>query len=141
MFAQQNPAAIDAGVFHNDVIAVGHGAVLFCHERALLDQHAVLAELARAVGAGFTPIVVREAEVTLDEAVATYLFNSQLVTRPEGGLLLVAPAECRENARVARVSRPRCSQAAARSRKCRRSTCARACATAAVPRACGCASR
>jgi succinylarginine dihydrolase len=44
---------------------------------------------------------VRDADVTVDEAVSTYLFNSQLVARPAGGLLLVAPAECREHARVA----------------------------------------
>jgi succinylarginine dihydrolase len=88
-------------VFHNDVIAVGHDDVIFCHERAWLDQNAVLSDLATAVGPAFTPIVVREREVALDDAVATYLFNSQLVTRPEGGLLLVAPAECRDNPRVA----------------------------------------
>ncbi len=40
LFAQQNPDAIDAGVFHNDVIAVGSGAVLFCHERAFVGQDA-----------------------------------------------------------------------------------------------------
>ena len=39
------PTAIDAGVFHNDVIAVGHGTALLCHEQAWLDQDAVLAEL------------------------------------------------------------------------------------------------
>jgi succinylarginine dihydrolase len=101
VFAQQAPRAIDAGVFHNDVIAVGHDTTLLCHEHAWIDPHAVLADLARAVGPGFTAIVVREADVPLDDAVATYLFNSQLVGRPGGGLLLVAPAECRENARVA----------------------------------------
>jgi len=101
LYAQQNPAAIDAGVFHNDVIAVGHRNVLFCHERAWLDTHAVLADLARIVGPMFVPIVVRDADVTLDEAVATYLFNSQLVTRREGGMLLVAPGECHEHPRVA----------------------------------------
>jgi len=100
VFAQQNPVAIDAGVFHNDVISVGQGAVLFCHERAYLDQHAVLAELAARIGPAFTPIVVRERDVSLADAVATYLFNSQLLTRPDGRLLLVAPAECRENTRV-----------------------------------------
>ena len=41
LFAQQNPAAIDAGVFHNDVITVGNGGVLFAHEKAFLDQAAV----------------------------------------------------------------------------------------------------
>jgi succinylarginine dihydrolase len=101
VFAQQDPRAIDAGVFHNDVIAVGHGSTVFCHRRAWLDGHAVLAELATRVGPGFEAIVVRDADVTVDEAVSTYLFNSQLVARPAGGLLLVAPAECREHARVA----------------------------------------
>jgi succinylarginine dihydrolase len=100
VFAQQNPVAIDAGVFHNDVIAVGQGAVLFCHERAYVDQHAVLAELAARVGTAFTPVVVAERDVTLADAVATYLFNSQLLARADGSMLLVAPAECRENARV-----------------------------------------
>jgi succinylarginine dihydrolase len=100
VFAQQNPVAIDAGVFHNDVIAVGHRHVLFCHERAWLDAHAVLADVARSVGPTFVLLVVRNADVTLDEAVATYLFNSQLVDRGEGGMLLVAPAECHEHARV-----------------------------------------
>jgi succinylarginine dihydrolase len=100
VFAQQNPVAIDAGVFHNDVISVGQGTVLFCHEHAFVDQHAVLADLRARVGPAFTPIVVRERDVSLAEAVATYLFNSQLLARPDGRLLLVAPAECRENARV-----------------------------------------
>jgi succinylarginine dihydrolase len=101
VFAQQDPRAIDAGVFHNDVIAVGFGSTMFCHERAWLDGNAVLADLARCVGSSFEAIVVRDADVTVDEAVATYVFNSQLVARPEGGLLLVAPAECREHPRVA----------------------------------------
>ena len=101
LFVQQSPAAIDAGVFHNDVIAVGNDAVLFCHESAFVDQQALLAELSVAVGAGFTPIVVPAAEVSVERAVATYLFNSQLLTRASGGMLLVAPAECAEDPSVA----------------------------------------
>ncbi|HEX4523493.1 MAG TPA: N-succinylarginine dihydrolase [Casimicrobiaceae bacterium] len=100
LFVQQNPAAIDAGVFHNDVIAVGNGAVLFCHESAFVEQEAVLAELSAAVGAAFTPIVVRAADVSVERAVTTYLFNSQLLTRADGGMLLVAPAECAEDPSV-----------------------------------------
>ena len=100
LFAQQNPAAIDAGVFHNDVIAVGNDAVLFCHENAFVDQEALLAELAAGVGAAFTPIVIRAAEVSVERAVASYLFNSQLLTRAGGGMLLVAPAECAEDPSV-----------------------------------------
>jgi succinylarginine dihydrolase len=94
LFAQQNPAVIDAGVFHNDVIAVGNDAVLFCHESAFVDQDALLTGLSAAVGPAFTPIVVRAAEVSVERAVTTYLFNSQLLTRADGGMLLVAPAEC-----------------------------------------------
>ena len=100
VFAQQNPQAIDAGVFHNDVIAVGCGSVLFCHERAYVHQSALLAALAAAVGPAFTPIVVAESDVGVDDAVATYLFNSELMPRSDGTLLLVAPAECREHPAV-----------------------------------------
>jgi succinylarginine dihydrolase len=100
VFAQQNPVAIDAGVFHNDVIGVGQGSVLFCHELAYVDQTDVLAALAERIGPAFTPVVVAERDVSLADAVATYLFNSQLLARPDGRMLLVAPAECRENARV-----------------------------------------
>jgi succinylarginine dihydrolase len=101
LFARQHPDAIDAGVFHNDVIAVGSGLVLFCHERAYVDQTEVLAALAERIGEAFTPIVVRESEVSLERAVSTYLFNSQLLELPGGGMLLVAPAECRHDAAVA----------------------------------------
>ena len=100
MFAQQNPDAIDAGVFHNDVIAVGLGAVLFCHEQAWVTQDAVLAELGAKIGPAFAPIVVPAEALRLDDVVATYLFNGQLLPRADGRLLFVAPAECRENARV-----------------------------------------
>jgi succinylarginine dihydrolase len=65
-------------VFHNDVIAVGNEVVLFCHESAFVEQDALLTELSAAVGAGFTPIVVRAADVSVERAVTTYLFNSQL---------------------------------------------------------------
>jgi len=93
VFAQQSPAAIDAGVFHNDVIAVGAGSVLLCHERAFVDQAAVLEQLRRIIPA-FTPIVVTEQELSVADAVSTYLFNSQLIARGDGRFLLVAPAEC-----------------------------------------------
>jgi len=101
LYAQQRPDAIDAGVFHNDVVAVGSGPALFCHERSYVEQGAVLATLAKAIGREFAPIVVREDEVSLDRAVTTYLFNSQLLARGEGGFLLVAPSECAEDIAVA----------------------------------------
>lgn len=101
VFAQQRPEAIDAGVFHNDVIAVGSGRVLFCHESAFVDQSAVIARLRAAFPGELSVIEVPEAAVSLADAVETYLFNSQLLARADGSMLLVAPEECRTNRRVA----------------------------------------
>ena len=42
VFAQQNPAVIDAGVFHNDVIAVGNLNVLLYHSEAFVDTPNVI---------------------------------------------------------------------------------------------------
>jgi len=104
VFAQQLPDVIDAGVFHNDVIAVGNRTTLFCHQRAFLDQPKVYDELRAkldAHGAAFTAIEVPEDEVSVEDAVSSYLFNSQLLTRTDGRQVLVVPQECRENVRVA----------------------------------------
>ena len=100
VFAQQNPDVIDAGVFHNDVIAVGHRELLFCHERAFVDQVAVIDELSRKFGTGFSVIAVTDAEVAVEDAVSSYLFNSQLLSKPDGKMAIVVPEECRRNARV-----------------------------------------
>lgn len=100
VFAQQNPDVIDAGVFHNDVIAVGNGHVLLCHEMAFLNQAAALREIREKFGAPFQVIEVREHEVSVDDAVQSYLFNSQLLTRADGHMVLLVPEECRSNTRV-----------------------------------------
>ena len=104
VYAQQSPDVIDAGVFHNDVIAVGNRETLFCHERAFVEQKAVYdrlrAQLA-GLGANFEVIEVPDARVSVSDAVSSYLFNSQLLARPEGGNVLVVPQECSENPRVA----------------------------------------
>ena len=89
-------------MFHNDVIAVGYGTTLLCHEEAWLEQDSVLHALRTRIGDAFKPLVVPAAAVSVDDAVGSYLFNSQLLPRTDGKLVLVAPAECRENPRVAR---------------------------------------
>jgi succinylarginine dihydrolase len=106
VYAQQHPEAIDAGVFHNDVISVGNENVLLYHERAFVGSDEVIGELdrrLRAVGSDFVPICVREEDVTLEDAVDTYLFNSQLVTKPNGKMLFVTPIECEEHDGVRRA--------------------------------------
>ncbi|WP_423822726.1 N-succinylarginine dihydrolase [Salinisphaera sp. SPP-AMP-43] len=104
VFARQSPEAIDAGVFHNDVIAVGNGPVLLYHEAAFAEEETVLAELhdkLRARGTHLVPVRVAREDVTLEDAVATYLFNSQLLTRPDGSMIVIVPAECQRNPAVA----------------------------------------
>ncbi|RKR06864.1 succinylarginine dihydrolase [Kushneria sinocarnis] len=103
VFAQQHPEAIDAGVFHNDVIAVGNGPVLLYHERAFLDEESVLDGLRErmdALGEPLRTIRVPEAAIGLETAVNTYLFNSQLLTRPDGSMTLIVPSECEEDPEV-----------------------------------------
>ncbi len=87
------------GVFHNDVIAVSNRQVLFCHEQAFADQTALLQQLAQRVP-GFTPLVVPASRVSVAEAVATYLFNSQLLSRADGSMALILPQEAQEHAGV-----------------------------------------
>lgn len=88
LFLRQNPAAIDAGVFHNDVICVGHRNLLLYHEQAFspADEAQLPTDTQR--------LKVTAQELNLSEAVETYLFNSQLVTLPDGQIWLIAPAEC-----------------------------------------------
>jgi succinylarginine dihydrolase len=84
VFASQNPDVIDQGVFHNDVIAVGNGNVLFYHEQAFADEAGTLDQLRRAlggVGAELNAMRVDTAMVPVADAVASYLFNSQLLSK------------------------------------------------------------
>ncbi|WP_261640699.1 N-succinylarginine dihydrolase [Erwinia mallotivora] len=99
VFAQQNPDVIDQGVFHNDVIAVSNQQLLFCHQRAFLHQPALLATL-RGKMPGFTAVEVPEERVSVSDAVSTYLFNSQLLSKPDGRMLLVLPEEARQHVGV-----------------------------------------
>lgn len=104
VFLQQNPAVIDAGVFHNDVVSVSNGHVLFAHENAFNNRR--LAEQQLQQAAGELPlefITVREEQVSLNDAVSSYLFNSQLLSVPgKPGMTLILPRESENNQSVAR---------------------------------------
>ena len=105
VYVQQNPDVIDQGVFHNDVIAVGNGNVLFYHEQAFADEEGSLSQLRRALadaGAGLTAVRVDTGQVPITDAVTSYLFNSQLLTKEDGRMALVIPQECQENKAVSR---------------------------------------
>jgi succinylarginine dihydrolase len=98
--AQQNPAAIDAGAFHNDVVAVSHLNVLIYHPDAWAKSATVINDirrLARSSGIELVTIEINRKLVPLAEAVSSYLFNSQIVSLPDGSMTLIAPAECRRS--------------------------------------------
>ncbi|UXY14016.1 N-succinylarginine dihydrolase [Chitiniphilus purpureus] len=95
LFVQQSPQVIDAGVFHNDVIAVGNLDVLFCHEQAFVDQQAVYQAIDDRLGGGLRVIEVPAEAVSVDQAVQSYLFNSQLLDKGNGRMRLAVPGECR----------------------------------------------
>jgi succinylarginine dihydrolase len=99
VFVQQSKAALDAGAFHNDVVGVANGTVLFLHEQSFEDRDGAFAAIRTA--APFVEIVeAPKSEVSLEDVIASYLFNSQLLSLPGGEMALVLPKESEENARV-----------------------------------------
>jgi succinylarginine dihydrolase len=99
LFIEQSEEAIAAGAFHNDVVAVANGPVLFAHEKAFADRDRVVSDCAARL-AGFELVEVAAAQVPLDDAIASYLFNAQLVTPPGGEMTLIVPIEARETPSV-----------------------------------------
>ena len=83
IFAEQSEEAIAAGAFHNDVVAVANERVLFAHEQAFADKEPLIDACERLVP-GFEYVEVPAADVPLEDAVRSYLFNAQLVTPPDG---------------------------------------------------------
>jgi succinylarginine dihydrolase len=95
VYAQQNPHVIDQGVFHNDVIAVGNRDLLFCHEEAFLNQADVIQQLKSSMQQRFNVIEVPSTRVTVEQAVKSYLFNSQLLSLGDQTILVI-PEECKQ---------------------------------------------
>lgn len=103
LFCRQHPIAIDTGAFHNDVVAVANGPVLFFHKLAFAteDFEAITRQLSQHLT--FLPIAVSHNDVPLEDAIKSYLFNSQLLAAPNGdmnSMHLIAPSECIENTNV-----------------------------------------
>jgi succinylarginine dihydrolase len=101
LFVEQSPEAIEAGAFHNDVVAVANEHVLFTHAQAFADP----AGTYQAIRDKFPEAEIVEvptSAVSLAEAVQTYLFNAQLVTLPDGEQALIVPSEAWDNANVRR---------------------------------------
>lgn len=101
IFACQNPAAIDQGVFHNDVISVANESVFLVHQEAFYAQDELLNTLNAAADFPLTIIQVPSQRISVQTAVDTYFFNSQLISVPNTqDMMLIAPSECEFHSEV-----------------------------------------
>ncbi|MGV3486556.1 MAG: N-succinylarginine dihydrolase [Planctomycetaceae bacterium] len=101
-YLQQHPAAIDAGAFHNDVVATNHRNVWLHHADAYLDAQDTIASIERRFSEVTGETLLRHevslAEVSREDAVNSYLFNSQLISRDPASatMTLLCPEQVRE---------------------------------------------
>lgn len=96
LFPQQSPSGIDGGAFHTDVLAVGNDGFLMLHEEAFVAAEALLQTLRARLGEQLRCVVASSRELPVAEAVLAYPFNSQVLTRPDGTMCIVAPIESRQ---------------------------------------------
>jgi succinylarginine dihydrolase len=103
IFAQQHPDAIDMGAFHNDVVSVGNGNVFLFHEHAFLNKEKLFEEInekSAECGIDMILLEVKDKDISLKDAISSYLFNSQLITLADHTMALIAPIECEENSSI-----------------------------------------
>ncbi|MCP4501532.1 MAG: N-succinylarginine dihydrolase [Deltaproteobacteria bacterium] len=94
---QQAPEGIDAGAFHTDVLAVGNENLMLYHELAFSKSDALIDTIRERLGEQFVAIRASSDELPVEDAVAAYPFNSQLVTLPSGKMAIIAPKKAQEN--------------------------------------------
>ena len=102
VMARQSAKVIDAGGFHNDVVSVSNKNVLFMHELAFQDKADLIDGVTQAFeGQPLHFVQVPDRSVSLENAIQSYLFNSQLVNLPNSeDMTLILPMESRENPAV-----------------------------------------
>lgn len=96
IFWQQNPYAINHGVFHNDVVCVANKNVLLCHQQAFINQKKFYTKLKQETDFEIKIIEIKNAQLPLEEAVNSYLFNSQLISVNKEEMALILPLEVQE---------------------------------------------
>ncbi len=91
-YLKQCAQGIDGGSFHTDVLAVGSGSTFLVHEHAFEGGRQQLQDIQERAP-WFRVAYVHHKDLPLEEAIQSYLFNSQLLHTPEGQIL-VAPKRC-----------------------------------------------
>lgn len=97
-FIRQNPRAIDGGAFHNDVIATSHENILLFHSDAFVNADQGVSQLRtvveRVCQVELVAIEISAEDLSVEQAVKTYLFNSQIVTVPSGRMVMLVTEQC-----------------------------------------------
>lgn len=96
LFLRQSDAAIAAGAFHNDVVAVANQHILLTHEQAFHTKEQAYDRIRSAFPA-VEIIEIPASALSLADAIASYIFNAQLISLPQGGMALVLPTEAMDN--------------------------------------------
>ncbi|MFT5171330.1 MAG: succinylarginine dihydrolase [Candidatus Marinamargulisbacteria bacterium] len=104
VMACQNDEVVQEGVFHNDVISTGHRNFFLCHERAFDGTATVISQISQKLearcGVPLIDVMISDAEFPVSDAVASYFFNSQIVTREDGSFVMLLPEKCRDFPKV-----------------------------------------
>jgi succinylarginine dihydrolase len=107
LFLAQNPTAISAGAFHNDVVAMGCEDRLVAHSQAFIKGREILKVLAQKfkadTGSALKVRWITSRELSLSKAVQTYFFNSQWVRLPDGRRWILAPQESAKNLKARKL--------------------------------------
>jgi succinylarginine dihydrolase len=105
VYAQQNPRAVDAGMFHNDVASVSNCHVFLYHEEAFVSVNVLIDSLSKKLmdycNTELRPIKVPSNKISLSDAVSSYLFNSQIINQKDGSMGIICPKECQKIPSVA----------------------------------------
>ena len=102
LFIKQSQMAIDTGVFHNDVISTSNDNFFLVHDSAFENQNKAIASIKQSYSRLHPDKAlfihsVSDKQLSLADAVKSYLFNTQIVTLPDNSMCIIAPEECREN--------------------------------------------
>jgi succinylarginine dihydrolase len=98
LFLEQHQGAIEAGAFHNDVISFAHKNIFAFHEKAFENSCESIQDIINRYEKLFQEplyiLPVHSTQLSLEEAVKCYFFNSQLLTCPKTRKIrILAPIE------------------------------------------------
>lgn len=101
-YLTQHPEAVGAGAFHNDVVATSCRHLLIHHQQAFLDAAPTLERIEQRfrekTGVPLQRIEISSSQLPLSDAIASYLFNSQIVVERDGmdlRMLMICPVQVR----------------------------------------------